>query len=72
MLGEEGGRPLPENGPKAIKEEESCVRMRINENSRDRTKNVTREHLVINLTILYLEVNFISNFKTRELFSMIR
>lgn len=55
MLGEEDGRPLPENGPKVIKEEDSCVRMRINKHSRHRTKNVTSEHLVANLMILYLK-----------------
>jgi len=63
---------LSENGPKAIKEDDSCVRMRVNNHSRHRTKNVTSKHLITNLMILYLEVNCISNFKTRELFSMIR
>ena len=62
MLGEEGGRPLPENAPKAIKGQDSCLRMPINKHSRHRTKNVISEHLVTNLMILYLEVNYISNF----------
>jgi len=38
MLEEEYGRPLPENGPKVIKEEDSCVRMRINKHSRQDEK----------------------------------
>jgi hypothetical protein len=53
MLKEEDGRPLPENGPKAIKEEDSCLRMRVNKHSRYRTKNVTSKHLVTNLMIIY-------------------
>ena len=72
MLGEEYGRPLPESGPKAIKEEDSCLRMRIKKHSRHGTKNMTSKLLVTNLMILYLEVNYISNFKTKEIFSMIR
>jgi len=38
MLGEEDGRPLPESGPKVIKEEDGCVRMRINKHSREDEK----------------------------------